>query len=44
MLAGIARQMAPDGVLYMGGSEIVPGLNTPFSGTAGEPAFRVQKK
>ncbi len=44
VLAGIARQMAPDGVLYMGGSETVLGLNTPFSGTPGEPVFRLHKK
>ena len=43
VLSGIARQMAPDGVLYMGGSETVLGLNTPFQGTPGEPAFRLKK-
>ncbi len=43
VLSGIARQMAPDGVLYMGGSETVLGLNTPFHGTPGEPAFRLKK-
>ncbi len=43
VLAGIARQLAPDGVLYLGGSETVLGMNTSFSSRPGEPAFRLTK-
>jgi chemotaxis protein methyltransferase CheR len=36
VLDGIARQMAPDGLLYLGGAETVIGLDTPFAPVAGE--------
>lgn len=36
VLDGIARQMAPDGLLYLGGAETVIGLDTPFAPIAGE--------
>jgi chemotaxis protein methyltransferase CheR len=36
VLNGIARQMVPDGLLYLGGAETVIGLDTPFAPVAGE--------
>jgi chemotaxis protein methyltransferase CheR len=36
VLDGIARQMAPDGLLYLGGAETVIGLSTSFAAVPGE--------
>jgi chemotaxis protein methyltransferase CheR len=36
VLDAIARQLAPDGLLYLGGAETVLGLTTRFAPQAGE--------
>lgn len=42
VLARLAHVLAPDGVLYLGGSETVLGIDTPFASRPGEPACRLK--